>query len=207
MLDGGLGRFRATLESIRREWDKAEEDIKQAEQVCGNIVFPSIKELRYAGRRIAEILYEVERGDPEGRIEGLLHDALFDCYRARHDAIDAATAKIAADLDAAEQKIGYNCILRTLSSFPELRMSVIVVRDKILQSRANRQDRDAIYATLSASHFVDLCKQYALFQASEKMMVEMAKQERRRDLHQTILAYGGILVGVAGIVVGALLAG
>src|ERR1700730_11122379 len=42
------------LKSIQDEWNKAEGDIKTAEMVVHSIVIPSIKELRYAGRRVID---------------------------------------------------------------------------------------------------------------------------------------------------------
>src|SRR5229473_6540765 len=93
--------YKELLSTIREEWDKSEEYIKQAEQVNNAVVFPSIKELRYAGRRIVEGLYLIVSHGDRSKIEDLLRDAKFGCHRARHDAIDAATAKIAVDLDIA----------------------------------------------------------------------------------------------------------
>jgi hypothetical protein len=110
----------ASLKNIRTEWDRAEEDIKLAEQVCNNIIIPSIKELRYGGRRIAEVLYQMESGGSEQDISKLLQDALFDCYRARHDAIDAATSKIAIDLEIKVEKLGFEAILPAFQEFPKL---------------------------------------------------------------------------------------
>ena len=55
--------YRDLLVSTYEEWDKAESIIKLAEQVSGEIVFPSINELRYAGRRISEALSCISRGD------------------------------------------------------------------------------------------------------------------------------------------------
>jgi len=84
------------LRAIQDEWNRAETDIKTAETVVNNIVIPSVKELRYAGRRIIDAIMEMTANpsayDP-ARVRALLDDAHFDCHRARHDAIDAATAK------------------------------------------------------------------------------------------------------------------
>lgn len=96
--------YKARFVSICNEWDRAEEDIKVAEQINNKVVIPSVSELRYAGRRIIEALREIEKNGPEEKIIGLLQDAEFDCHRARHDAIDAATSKIAVDLEIATKK-------------------------------------------------------------------------------------------------------
>jgi hypothetical protein len=61
----GWDDYREQLLSIRAEWDKAEADVKLAEQVGHKIVLPSIKELRYAGRRLVEVLTKISSA--EGR--------------------------------------------------------------------------------------------------------------------------------------------
>jgi len=91
--------FATTLTQIRREWDKAEHSLKIAEQVGNQVIFPAIKELRYAGRRIVDALAECASGGDANKVRALLDDALFDCYRARHDAVDASISTIAAELD------------------------------------------------------------------------------------------------------------
>jgi hypothetical protein len=101
----------AAVSAVRDEWNNAEAAIKLAEQVNGEIVNPSVYELRYAGRRIVEALAhpDIEQG------KKLLGDAHFDCCRARHDAVDAATSKISADLDLAVKHLGADTVLK---SFP-----------------------------------------------------------------------------------------
>ena len=44
-----LGDYEAILTEIATEWGIAEFEIKLAEQVHRKVVFPAIKELRYAG--------------------------------------------------------------------------------------------------------------------------------------------------------------
>jgi hypothetical protein len=81
------------LVSILNEWNRAEADIKIAEQVANKVINPSIKELRYAGRRIVDGLVKAQRDDTSSEVISLFRDALFDCHRARHDAIDAGTLR------------------------------------------------------------------------------------------------------------------
>ena len=201
-----LASYQGRLESIRKEWDKAELDIKQAEQVCDEVVMPSIMELRYAGRRIAEILYLINTGDPDNKIDGLLHDATFDCHRARHDAIDAATAKIAADLAIALKAIGPEAVLKACPSFPQIRKEVLDLRKKIKASRHHRENREAIYSVLEDSDFIELCDSFGQFQASEDLMKELAANDRRAVFRSNVFGYGGIFIGAAGIIVGIIIA-
>lgn len=67
--------FGEAVEEVCSEWNKAEKAIKSAEHVEGQVVNPSIYELRYAGRRIIEAL-TIQESDPEKALR-LLSDAHF----------------------------------------------------------------------------------------------------------------------------------
>jgi hypothetical protein len=185
----------ALLNSIIVEWDRAEVDIKKAEQVCNNVVIPSIKELRYAGRRIVDVITKMAAGASQEDIDDLLADAKFDCHRARHDAIDAATSKIAIDLEIMVTKLGYEVILPVHPQFPQLVQELQAVRDKIAASRKDRENREAIYSVIEASDFPDLIKSYETMMASEYIMVSIAKKRRRSEVWGIV----GTVLGAIGL--------
>lgn len=192
------------LKDIQTEWNLAEQDIKVAETVVHNIVFPAIKELRYGGRRIVDALHILTSGDPDPKDQFriLLEEAKFDCRRARHDAVDAASAKISADLDAMVKHIGHGPILQVYADFPELVNRSLDVRDRIQNSRNRRQDREAIYAALEGDEFPVLVSEFNRMKASEAMMIALAKKGRISEF------YGkwGFVVGVLALVVSIILA-
>lgn len=185
----------ALLNSIASEWDRAEADIKKAEQVCHNVVIPSIKELRYAGRRIIDVITKMATGASREDIDDLLADAKFDCHRARHDAIDAATSKIAIDLEIMATKLGYEVILPVDPQFPQLVQGLQAVRDKIAASRKNRQNREAIYSVIEASDFPELVKSYQNLMSSEHIMISIAKKRRRSEAWGVL----GTVLGAIGL--------
>lgn len=168
------------LRKIQEEWNLAEQDIKIAEQVVHKIVFPAIKELRYGGRRIVDALHIITSGeaDPTDRFKTLLAEAEFDCHRARHDAVDAASAKIAADLETMTKYIGHGPILQVYPKFAELVRRSIDVRKRINESRGKRTDRAAIYASLEGNEFPVLVDEFNDMKASESMMTALAKKDR-----------------------------
>ncbi len=179
------------LAEIRNEWDQAEEVIKRAEMVTGSVIIPSILELRYAGRRIVDALNGMATNTIPEKITELLQDAKFDCHRARHDAIDAATSKIASDIDTMGRRLGYQAILKAYPEFGNFSRQLSTVRQKIVESRGDRQSREAIYAALEQSEFKDLVNAYKAVQAADPIMKALAKRER-------LISWGGI----AGIVIG-----
>ena len=170
--------YGAYYDQICREWNKAEEDIKRAEQVCDEVVIPSIMELRYAGRRLAQALELISKNGPTADIEKLLSDAAFNCHRARHDAIDAATAQIARVLKIAVTKLRYSVILQAFPQFPQLYSHLNILREKIVVTRGSATARDHIYEAVEAGDFPALLRLFKEFQGCEPMMKRMARSER-----------------------------
>lgn len=181
----------AAFSRLRAEWNRAERAIKIAEQVEGQIVNPAIYELRYAGRRIVEA-FDLLESDPTSALQRL-QDAHFDCCRARHDAIDAATSKMAATLDNAQEKLGIDVVMTHFAEFPAMIQSLGEVRDKIAISREKREDRDAIYASIEAVELVGLTAIFSRFRSCEPLMRESAKRNRRQLMGSKIFGWVGVI--------------
>ncbi|MFN4353915.1 hypothetical protein [Parvibaculum sp.] len=180
----------AALNELCEEWNKAESAIKLAEQVNGEIVNPAIYELRYAGRRVVEALPKREKDRDTAK--KLLDDAHFDCCRARHDAIDAATSKMTADLRIAIDRIGADVVLDKFRDLPKLLAELSKVRKLIATSRENRNDRDAIYATIQDNNLVDIVRMFDEFQASETVLKAAAARIRI----SRFISYGFGVLGI-----------
>lgn len=192
-----LNDYKDILAEIAREWDKADKDIKYAEQVCQKITLSSIFELRYAGRRIIDALNGIAAdADLEG-VTLLLQEAKFDCHRARHDAIDAATSKIALDIDTMGRKLGYNAILKVYPNFADFRTLLSGIRKKIAQSRGDRQNREKIYAFIEENELEGLVDKFDEIQEAEPIMKALAKRERLISL----ISVAGIVISVISIAV------
>lgn len=190
---------RRVLESIRDEWGRAERDIKLAEQVCNEIVFPSINELRYGGRRVVDAVHGLLTGAPAQEVDALFADARFDCHRARHDAVDTATAKIAITIEIMVEKLKYEAILPVFPDFALLVNNLAAVREKISISRKDRENREAIYTAIEATDFPDLVKLYQSLGASEPIMRKLAKRNRWRDFW----GFWGFVIGGIGLIAAA----
>jgi hypothetical protein len=93
MFDDDIDRL---FEQLDTQWNIAERRIKKAEQVRGGeVVSSAIFELRYAGRKLIdalELLRTKNWNDNKveyDKIRRFLHDAIEDCVKAKHDAIDS----------------------------------------------------------------------------------------------------------------------
>lgn len=154
-------RAQAIFVEIQQEWNKAEEAIKRSEQIALDVTIPAISELRYGGRRIVDALtLASEPGHDETKVLALLEDARFCCHRAQHDAIDAALAKIGIDLDDLTKRLGFEAVIKAYTPFREFYSEFAVARDKIATSRARREDRNAIYETVTAVNLPGLISHY-----------------------------------------------
>jgi hypothetical protein len=188
-------RHQPLLSEICEEWNTAEKVVKRAEQLVGDAVIPSINELRYAGRRLVDALCAISCSADDAIISDYLRDARFDCHRAQHDAIDATVLTIQFVSTAAEQKLGYDAILKAFNDYSKLRLAVQAINKSLAKSRENRKDREAIYQAIKNTDFEKLCTLYEEFQASEKVMKAIALSERRWKL----LSIVGFVVGIMGL--------
>lgn len=189
-MNSPISEQKQKLESVRDEWNKAEKAIKLAEQINQKIVDPAIYELRYAGRRLVEAL--ANQDDPEA-VKKLLDDAHFDCCRARHDAIDAATAKIANDLDLAVKKLGQDVVLDKFPSISKLLGDLSIVRGLVAKSRENRNDRDKIYQTIQEDRLPSIVELFRQFQACESLMVSAASKNKIRYFLNNLFGVAGLI--------------
>ena len=169
--------FASLLKAIREEWNNAEEVIKEAEIVDGEVVIPAIYELRYAGRRIVDAYEAWSRPDREQSLK-YLHDAYFNCFRARHDAIDAATAKIAEDIDMLRRDIGPGAVLSYYPDYAALAMDLYETRSKIASTRRERNDRDKVYKTIAEVDLPSLRKRHTELMWHQETLIRL--QVRRR---------------------------
>ncbi|CAN7316452.1 hypothetical protein [Mesorhizobium sp. LjRoot246] len=181
---------------VRSEWNRAEKAIKLAEQVNKEIVNPAIYELRYGARRVVEAF---DLDDPTAA-EKHLQDAYFDCCRARHDAIDAATSKMTAVMDLAVQKLGADVVLQYFPEFTALVHRLGAVCDLIAESREDRKNRDKIYAVIEADDLGELVKIYNKFKASEPLLKAAAAKIRREIFFTRLFGWASIAAGIGAII-------
>jgi hypothetical protein len=184
------------IAKIQEEWNKAEKIIKLAEQICGEVVFPSIMELRYAGRRIIDALHSVCTEDDSEKVDSLLQDAEYDCHRARHDAIDASVSLMAKNIESVVRKVGYSAICQAYPRFSDLREGLSVVNKKIMQSRESRQSRESFYSSIASEDLLALAELYNSFNASHDVMISIAKKERRSFFISLFISAVSIILAI-----------
>jgi hypothetical protein len=191
-----LDEFEGDLAAIAADWNAAELDLKLGEQVNQKVVFPAIKELRYAGRRLADALVAISQARSRKDIDALLVHARFNCHCARHDAIDAATLKMAIDLDLMLGRLGHEAVLFAFPKFPDLYHRIQHAQSLIASARAKRENRQDIYAEIEATNFSDLVDLFKEAKGSEPLMKRIAASTKSQRWVAYALAGAGILLAV-----------
>ena len=186
----------ALMADICVEWDTAEAEIKRAELICGEIVLPSVNELRYAGRRLVDAMVAVRNHNTSEHVRALLSDVKFNCHRARHDAIDAGSAKIASDLEEVLKTFGPAVVATSFSSLPALVQKLQVLRSQIIESREHREQRDKIYNNISATTFRDLTELHSQLIAISTVLVPISNEKKKRTLLEWFFFLGGWITAV-----------
>src|SRR5260370_28518963 len=108
------------LRELISQWNIAERRIKQAENArAQEIVSSAIFELRYVGRKVVDAIHLVLDKNWENdeaaaeQIHAYIDDAIEDCVKAKHDAIDAVMSFVVRWFWEQERLIG----LRNVQQF------------------------------------------------------------------------------------------
>lgn len=190
-------QYATILAEIRAEWDQAEADIKLGELTSKNVVFPAIKELRYAGRRIVDALNAIYEGKDPVDVHALFQDARFDCHRARHDAIDAAFSQIAVELDLLVDKLGYDATLKAYPEYTTFYVEFSKSRKQIIASRRKRQDREDIYSYIEKVELQNIVSKFKDIKAAKPVIMGIARKERIARYVTYTISAAIIIIGLA----------
>lgn len=116
----------------------------------------------------------------------LSDDAIFDCLRARHDAIDATISYFAKELDVATSAFDGHIIKTEFPQFLELNDWVIAIQEKIQKSRRDRINRDFTYIKTANEEFEKCCKLFRDFKTSIMPIRPLEMRSRKAFLVKNI---------------------
>lgn len=204
----GDPRFEKACKDLIEQWGIAEQRIKRAEQVCANeIVSPAIFELRYAGRKIIDTLKVSLECDLAVDVEAKelayrnLIDAIEDCIKAKHDAIDAMVGFVTTWFDGVEKRLGFSAIQKIFPEYAKITGSISGVLEKIAQSRRDRNAaRDGVYDEIFREDFEKILTLYQTMKASQSRFEAEVNHEIMMGKRNQHLAYTGIALAVVSII-------
>ena len=198
----------AAVENLIREWNTAERQIKMAEQIRrAEIVAASIFELRYAGRKVIDVLDLVlhedrTKSEVSEKIYALIVDATEDCLRANFDAVDAAIDYITLWLYDNERNFGIKNLIRYFPRYAEITGQIADIQEKIAEAREHRAKRQQIYEDIVSKKWADIVSLFDQMRISDARILVAAERDKRRMLLISVaFALVGFIVGLAGTVV------
>lgn len=151
-------------------WAEAERALKIGEQQLGDVVIPAIKELRYSGRKVAKALDNYGSNIELPKTDLEVEDAIFDCYRARHDATDAATAAVTLRLERAVDEFGIDIVKEYFPAQAELAGLLLDTQNKIAAARRDTNGRPDLYQDLEVDQLPKIIILFQEFKAQEPHM-------------------------------------
>src|SRR5690349_8721568 len=118
------GSLQSQLRRVFDLWDDTEARIKEAERLRGEVVIPSIKELRYAGRWLADVLgviipmVENNLTDLQRKyLDKALFETQQNCVRAKNDAVDASILFLHKRLEQIVNEFGVPIVYSYFSDY------------------------------------------------------------------------------------------
>jgi hypothetical protein len=192
------------LQDLISQWNIAERRIKKAEQVHGNeVVVPAIFELRYAGRKLIDVLEIVLKKDVRDDTEAheqarrYLADGIEDCVKAKHDAIDAMVDFVTNWFNEIEQKLGLHPLTELFPEYLDVTSRIADVQDKIAQSRERRgEPRDGVYDSIENDDYQPILQLFNKMRLSRARVQRIAAKQKWREI---IVLWSTIIAAIGGI--------
>jgi hypothetical protein len=186
--------FEPLHETYLRQWGHAEEVLKMVERVKNEAFYPSIKELRYAARRVVDAHNEAARPKPDHEsIKVHLIEAIENCRKARHDAVDSAINFIHDELDKLVRLAGLDTVHQAFPSYGALQVRLRDVSELIVQSRKARTALDDKYEEVKREHLTEIVAWYGEMQTA--IPVIGAIQRRRKNDFWVSAFVIGVVIG------------
>jgi len=147
-------------------------------------VASAIFELRYAGRKVADVidlmLKSDWRSDQEVRekIKRYIADAIEDCIKAKHDAIDSMVVFVTTWFYELEERIGVRRLQEIFPEYLDVTARIASIQEDIAASREERHEaRDSVYDRIEATGYDDVLKLYDKMRLSRERIEEISRVE------------------------------
>lgn len=184
------------LTPLQEAWNCAEASYKRAEQLGDKTAFPSINEVRYAGRKIVEVMSLIKDDADPQIIDDLLRDIYADINRAHHDAIDSGMAVIALRVKTVKDEVPAKIIREAFPEYIDLVGKLNEVQESIVESRKDRNARKGIYIEIENGCYSELHTLFKRFLACEDLLIAEAIQESAAQKRSNRVSLGqGVAIG------------
>lgn len=174
------------LEELSANTAVVEERLKEAELICGQVVYPAVNELRYLARNLANVLAISLDGGSAQRdqlFERHLLDAELCCQRANHDITDAVFTYIALEIDSVRKAVGASLIQGHFSDYAEQMKNLQAVHDLMAKSRGSERARRAeIYQDIYNNYLPGILTFYKALLTDKNLLGEHFRAIKRTQI-------------------------
>ena len=172
-------RFDKEHQQFLDEWMQVEEALKQTERIKNEAFIPSINELRYAARRVVQADIDLKNNcATDDDVRRHLIEAIENCIKAKHDAVDSAINYIHEKLDEACTSIGYPRIIAVFPEYVEARKKIREIDKLVIESRKNRSTLTQHYFEIEKRHLNEMVEFYLKLETCPKIVASMARRDR-----------------------------
>lgn len=188
-------KFRQQHNAYLDAWMRAEEVLKETERIKNETFLPSIKELRYAARRIVQAHVDFQNGlATDEHISVHLVEAIENCHKARHDAIDSAVNFAHEQLDRLIDKADLAVVSQAFPRYAQLRKVIKQISERIIASRTNRNALDEQYEAIKREHLSELVELHLEMESSKDIIIAIQRKSRKDFLIGIVIV--GTIVGM-----------
>lgn len=196
-------RIKDDLIELMHEWDRAEGLIKEVELIRNEVVFASILELRYAGRKLIDALHlicENNNNTEDGKLLEIIKHHIFEatqnCVRARNDAVDACISYIHNYFIFIEDQFGGGAVVSYFPEYTDIKLKKTDVEKMISISRDERDKRQALYDDISDNYIPRIADIYKKMGASTDLMIKDQKSARMKMYIDRAVGWGFGIIGI-----------
>jgi hypothetical protein len=198
--------FKELHDSYLHHWMVAEEVLKMVERIQNELFIPSIKELRYAARREVDAHLEAAKNPVnEKQLRVHLIEAIENCRKARHDALDSAVNFVHEELDKLIDLAGLEVVAQGFPEYAALKVSLNEVSKHIVESRKTRERLDDKYEEIKREHIRQVVELYLKMETSVDVINAITKR-RSSEFWKGVFLVGGVIGLVVGLIAGSAVA-
>ncbi|CAC9617633.1 hypothetical protein [uncultured Gammaproteobacteria bacterium] len=193
------------LKIIADKWNLIEKRLKITEKYRFEVDIPAINELRYAGRKIVDIIVLLHSEDYDNETEKTISDNIAHaeqyCMNSDHDLTDGICTFFNTKMERVINDYGYDNVCTYFPQTSKIMVMLDEVKEVISISRENRPQRVEAYKKLEEEFIPKFMAFHKQLVASEKSMLLSKRTRERKDKILIFFAVIGIIVGISGVLI------
>jgi hypothetical protein len=204
MLDA---KAKEALAHVAKLWDTVEGRIKTVERLQLTVVFASINELRYAGRRLVDLMNIIcsddrQDRDKQDQISGIVYEIEQNIIRANNDAADAAVVFLHERLHQLVSEFGVSVTFMYFPAYSEMLSKIRQINEFMSLSREERHKRNEIYNDIFENHLKQLIQLYDRMLVAEESIKTEVEEAKKIQQQRDQWTKKGYIAGIIGAIIG-----